>query len=295
VKCQRKRLQGRISSKFAAIACCCGMALVSVCRNTCAGDDNGEVAGDARAFCFAPLGLQQVNLGGEIGRRIDVTIDNNFMKLDVDNDFLSPFLKKERDSGFVGVGMLIDAAAGLAAYSNDPKVVARKQYLIDTLLANREEDGYVGMMKPDARVWALWDIHEMAYIIQGLVRDYRLFGNDRSLQAAREVADYIINRWTAEPDRKPGGGSITVFMAVTGIEPAMLMLYAETACPRYLEFCTKFRKLQEWSGEIVIGRWGRWAAMPMPIVPARLRNYGFTPLRQTRNCCIPRAMSWTSF
>ncbi len=253
---QRTAFRQAITISIPAIVCLWAMALVCLCHTAFAAEQPGRDATSRAANGFAPLGLQQVKVGGEIGRRIDVTIDNNLMKIDVDKDFLEPFVQKDHSSGFVGVGMLIDAAAGLAAYSKDPLVIARKEHLIDTLLANQEEDGYIGMMKPEARIWALWDIHEMAYIIQGLVRDYRLFGNERSLLAARKVANCIIDRWTAEPDRKPGGGDITVFMAVTGIEPAMLMLYAETGCPRYLTFCTQFRKLGEWKPDIIIGRWG---------------------------------------
>jgi len=140
------------------------------------------------AEAFTPLELRQVELGGELGRRIDVTINNNLMKLDLEKDFLQPFRERGKDSGFVGVGMLIDAAVGLAAYSGDTEVIERKQYLIDALLCTQDDDGYIDMIRPESRMWNLWDIHEMSYIIQGLVRDYRLFGEKRSLEAARKVA-----------------------------------------------------------------------------------------------------------
>jgi hypothetical protein len=205
---------------------------------------------------FASLDLRQVKLGGEIGRRVDVTIQNNLLKLDPDKDFLKSFREKKSSDGFIGLGMLIDSAVGLAAYSGDAKAVQRKKYLIDEALKTQEPDGYLGMFRPEARMWALWDIHEMAFIIHGLLRDHELFGEKRSLEAAKKVADYIVTRWSAEPDRKPGGGEITVHMAVTGLEPALLWLYRATGERRYLDFCTNVRKLPEWDGELVIGRWG---------------------------------------
>lgn len=230
---------------------------LGIVPTTARGKDTNETpATQAGVNLFSPLELRHVKLGGEVGRRIDMTIDNNLMKLDVDNDFLRPFRERTAGSGFVGVGMLLDAAVGLAAYSNDEKVIERKRYIVDELLGMQEEDGYIGMMKPDARMWSLWDIHEMAYIIHGLVRDYRLFGEKHSLEAAKKVGDYIQGRWATEPDAIPGGGEITVLMAVTGIEPAMLALYNETGCRRYLDFCTQVRKLHEWKAEVVIGRWG---------------------------------------
>ena len=78
---------------------------------------------------FVPLEVRQVKLGGEIGRRIDVTIDNNLLRLDLDKDFLKPFREKTSPDGFIGLGMLIDSAVGLAAYSGDEKAIERKKYL----------------------------------------------------------------------------------------------------------------------------------------------------------------------
>jgi len=112
------------------------------------------------------------------------------------------------------------------------------------------------MMRPDARMWSLWDIHEMSYLVYGLVSDYRLFGEKRSLEAARKLADYIITRWAAAPDRIPGGGGITLHMAVTGIEPAMLALHQATSDAKYLDFCVHTRMLPHWDARIVLGRWG---------------------------------------
>lgn len=205
---------------------------------------------------FVPPNLGQVKLGGELGRRMDATIENNFMQLDLDKDFLQPFRDKNQVAGFVGLGMLVDGAVGLAAYSGDEKVIERKNYLVDETLKTQEPDGYLGMLLPADRVWNLWDIHEMSYLIQGLARDHELFGHARSLEAAKKIADYIISRWTAEPNRAIGGGGITVLMATTGFEPALLTLYRATGDERYLNFCVDFRKLPEWDGALVIGRWG---------------------------------------
>ncbi|HPM85225.1 MAG TPA: glycoside hydrolase family 127 protein, partial [Candidatus Anammoximicrobium sp.] len=118
-------------------------------------------------------------------------------------------------------------------------------------------DGYLGLLRPDARVFALWDIHEMGYLIYGLTMDHRFFGEQASLEAARKLANYLIDRWSAEPDREPGGGMITVHMAVTGVESAMLALHDATQDRRYLDFCVQMRKLPEWNARIVTGRHGQ--------------------------------------
>jgi hypothetical protein len=60
-----------------------------------------------------PLPPGCVKVGGEIGRRIELTVTNNLLKLDVEKDFLAPL--KEKKGGYIGVGILLDAASRLAA------------------------------------------------------------------------------------------------------------------------------------------------------------------------------------
>lgn len=215
-----------------------------------------QAASALAADKLAPIDVRQVKVSGEIGRRIDVTAHNNLMVLDYDKDFLKPFREKKQKDGYVGLGKTIDALVRMAYHTGDPKLVELKKRVVAETIKCQEKDGYIGLVEPDARVWALWDIHELGYVIYGLSMDHRMFGEKPSLEAARRLADWLIARWTAEPDRKPGGGSITVHMAVTGIESDMLALYAETKDPKYLDFVAKFRKLPEWDAQIVVGRWG---------------------------------------
>ena len=52
-----------------------------------------------------PLELSDVKVGGEIGRRIQVTVDNNLLKINVDKDFLAPFKQKiSKKSDYIGLG-----------------------------------------------------------------------------------------------------------------------------------------------------------------------------------------------
>ena len=65
-----------------------------------------SLAGDA----LRALDLGQVKVGGEIGRRIDVTIHNNLLVLDAEKEFLAPLHAKTAVEGYIGFGSLIDAA-----------------------------------------------------------------------------------------------------------------------------------------------------------------------------------------
>jgi uncharacterized protein len=197
-----------------------------------------------------------VTAQGVIGARIHATIQNNLLVLDLEKDFLTPFRERNADGGYVGLGKLIEAFARFGAAFEDQALLAGKRELVAATLATQEADGYIGMLRPEARFWKLWDVHEMSYLIQGLATDHALFREEASLEGARKLADYIIRTWEASPDRVPGDHEITPYMAVTGIETAFLLLHEQTKDPKYLAFVRDFRKLPEWDGDIVPGRWG---------------------------------------
>lgn len=203
-----------------------------------------------------PIELGRVKVGGEMGRRIDVTANNNLLMIDVEKDFLQPFAAKNQSSGYVGLGKLIDSLARMAAYNGDPKLVERKKKVVAAAIGFQEPDGYLGLLSPENRMWKLWDVHEMVYLVYGLSTDYRLFKDRASLEAAKNLADYIIAQWTVQPARELGEGTITTHMAATGLERAFLSLAEQSGHAKYRQFCVEHRKLPEWNLDIVRGRWG---------------------------------------
>jgi len=72
---------------------------------------------------------------------------------------------------------------------------------------------------------------------------------------AGKLADYIIRRWSEEPDRTTDGW-ISVYVATTGLEEAMLALHEQSGDKKYLDFCINHRKLPDWNVGIIEGRWG---------------------------------------
>ncbi|WP_347245867.1 beta-L-arabinofuranosidase domain-containing protein [Thermogutta sp.] len=201
--------------------------------------------------------LQDVQIKGEMGRRIDVTIENNILQIDISRDFLAPFQRRNQKEGYVGLGKLLDSIVRLAVHTGDPRLRELKDTIIREILATQEEDGYIGIMEPSSRMWSLWDIHEMSYLVYALATDHRFFGGKDSLEAARRLADYMMRNWEAHPDNQPGRGSITVYLAVLGLENAFLLLSEEAHDPRYREFVVNFRKLPEWQARVVVGRHGQ--------------------------------------
>ncbi len=201
-----------------------------------------------------PLEIRQVKVGGEIGRRIDVTIQNNLLALDASKDFLAPFEAKQQKGGYIGLGKLMMSAVRFAAYSGDPKVVALKDELVRRTITAQGDDGYIGYFQPQARMGALWDVHETGYIIAGLTDDYLLFGNKASLAAAVKAADFLLAHWKELPPDWSRRTGVAMHVAVTGIERTLLSLSRATGDTRYTDFVLIARHLPEWELPIVIGR-----------------------------------------
>lgn len=201
-----------------------------------------------------PLTVRQVKVGGEIGRRVDITLRNNTLVLHADKEFLAPFQSKDQKSGYIGLGKLLMSTVRFAAYSNDPQSIALKRHLVDTIIALQESDGYLGMFTPPNRVTALWDVHEMGYLIAGLISDYEYFQNQPALAAARKSADYVINNWSKIPANWQEQTGVAPHVAVTGIERTFIALYRATNDARYLDFVLRQRALAEWNLLPVVGR-----------------------------------------
>ncbi|NMC21362.1 MAG: hypothetical protein GYA33_13200 [Thermogutta sp.] len=192
---------------------------------------------------FSPIDAAHVKVGGEIGRRIDMTIHANLLKLDVENDFLKAFRdKKDWPSGYVGIGKLIDACVTFGHYSNNPEVIALKDRLVRELIATQLDDGYIGLKPAGHRVAELWDLHEMVYIIFALVNDYRYFHNQESLEAARKLADYVIqHRKGSDPPQ--GTGKLNT-------ERAMIALSQATGDGRYRDYAVDGMDLRRWNAPV---------------------------------------------
>lgn len=203
---------------------------------------------------LVPVDIRDVAVGGEIGRRIEITVHNNLLQLDTDKDFLAPFRAKSAKDGYIGLGKLIDATVRFAAHTESPQVMALKNRLVDETIKTQEPDGYIGIMGSPDRMWKLWDVHEMCYLVLGLTSDYQYFGQQRSLAAARKLADYLLEHWSAMPADWQQQTHLAVHMATIGLERSLLALWRETDDPRYLAFCTQQRALPEWNLGIVFGR-----------------------------------------
>ena len=218
--------------------------------------------GDARvesspaADRLAPLAAGTVAVQGEIGRRIALTAES-MLALDIENSFLRPFTARESNGGFVGLGMLIDSLVHMAAHTGDARIRDLKDRTVAAAIAAQKPDGYLGIMRPEARIWRLWDVHEMAYLIHGLTSDHLLFDRPASLAAADRIAAHLVRRLRERPGADLGDGIVSNDTATTGLDLALLRLSAASGNPAWREFAVADRRLREWNLPIIRGRWGK--------------------------------------
>ena len=185
-----------------------------------------------------PLPLSQAELSGEIARRVDDLIRNNFMALNLENDFVEPFRSRPFTEGlhYIGVGKVIDAASLFAAYTDDAAVRERVVRLIEEVWGTRDADGYLGTFKPEpgaAQNHRNWVLHDQEYLVLGLTRNWLTTGNAKSLQHAQDLGDYVIATFSRDP--KPEE------ICTAGLPEAFLALFGCTGEERYLKFAAEIR------------------------------------------------------
>lgn len=190
---------------------------------------------------FTPISPAQVEIGGEIGRRIDITLYNNIMKLDMDGEFLEPFRQKNWPDpdgkygrlNYLGFGKTLDALSNLAVHKkNDPLVKKFAANIFDKLLNTQSADGYLGTFNEQSRFAASrlrvkWDLHELSYLLFALVTNYRNFDHEPSLVGARRLADYIMEK---RPQKSPW------HFEQLGLERAFIALADATGEKKYRDY-----------------------------------------------------------
>ena len=120
------------------------------------------------AHNWQKVDLREIKVRGEIGRRVDLAIYGNLLKMEIDKPCLDHFRQKKLSGDSVGTGKLVEYAVRFAAYTRDPKVLALKRHVVDELLKTQDADGYIGCLCKEARLWGYWDLAETGFIILGL-------------------------------------------------------------------------------------------------------------------------------
>ncbi len=196
-------------------------------------------APQATPVAFEPVFLKQGELGGEIGRRVELTIEKNFMALDLERDFVAPFrnrrapeeLVKRFGDNAVELGENLHAAVLFARYSTDPKVRERKEWMVREVIATQSPDGYIGVFLAELdgrQMFRNYSLEDASHVVLALTEDYRWFHNEAALASAKKLADYLMNAARHRP--------VGIKFSSLGESHAFLELYRATGEKPYLAF-----------------------------------------------------------
>ncbi len=199
---------------------------------------------------LSAVDLGDIRVEGEIGRRIDGMLRQNILKVDIEKDFLLPFVTgKQEARNYVGIGKLIDALVLYEQYiPNAPEVRVLKNHILQTLTDSQDEDGYIGYFSvpiPE-RICSKWSTHELSYIIQGFASDYLAFKKENSLKTAAKAADFLMKNWPARACPEAAWYK-TEFI---GFPTAILRLYEATGERKYIDFVNQTLAVPQWNPDL---------------------------------------------
>ncbi len=188
---------------------------------------------------LSPAPFGSVHIGGYLGGKLDLCIDNRVMAQDIDRVVKPFYLRNDGNWGFRSEfwGKWFTSAMlgyGYAPTDHNRKVIDKA---VGDLLKSQTPDGYIGTY-PDEHHLGDWDIWGRKYVLLGLLAYHDQTKDAKALEAAKKEADLLI--------REAGEGS-GVNIAATGwigwkglasssvLEPVAI-LYQKTGEQRYLDF-----------------------------------------------------------
>lgn len=186
-----------------------------------------------------PAKPNAVSIGGFVGNKMDLCIENRLMAQDIDR-VISPF--KERPDGEGGFrsefwGKWFTAAMLAYGYEPTPEHKAVVDRAVRELIATQDASGYIGAY-PEGTHLGFWDIWGRKYVMLGLLGYYDQTGDASALESAKKVADNLISE--VGPDSGVNIAATGWFgwkgLASSSVLEPIALLYQRTGEKKYLEF-----------------------------------------------------------
>jgi uncharacterized protein len=192
-------------------------------------------AAPRRPDTFTRLPLNDVHLGGRLGRAIDLCIRNRVTAQDSEH-LVEPFRKRGETNCWSSEfwGKWFTSAVSAQRYTGDEDALAAVTKSARSMMATQTSDGYIGTYAPENHL-KTWDVWGRKYTLLGLLAYHDLTGDRAALDSARRLADHLMI------EVGPGRASIVKNGAYRGmasssvLEPIVL-LYNRTGDARYLAF-----------------------------------------------------------
>jgi DUF1680 family protein len=195
------------------------------------------------ADVLAPADLEHVQLGGYLGRKLDLCVRNRIFAQNWDK-LVAPFRQRAESAcwqtEFWGKWFLSAAAA--CQYRHDAGERAHLHDSVQSLVATQTADGYIGNYADGSHLKS-WDIWGRKYTLLGLLAWFDMAGDAAALASARRMAEHLMT------EVGPGAADIIrcgLFrgMASSSVLEPMVLLHRRTGDERLLRFA-------EW----IVSRW----------------------------------------
>ncbi|WP_461055405.1 glycoside hydrolase family 127 protein [Spirosoma arcticum] len=186
---------------------------------------------------------QEARLTGYVGQQLDASYENRILAQDATR-LVEPFRHRTEERCWQSEfwGKWFTSAVQAYQYRPEPKLKAVLDKAVADLLTTQTPDGYIGNYS-DAKRLEQWDIWGRKYCMLGLLAYYDLTKDQKSLQATRKEADFLMQELQTKQVQIVQKGNHKGMAATSILEP-MVLLYARTKDPKYLAFANEI--VQQW-------------------------------------------------
>lgn len=187
---------------------------------------------------------EQVHWTGYLAGRLDRAQENGLAQQDIDH-LVAPFRNRTETRLWQSEfwGKWVTSAVKAYRYRPEPRLKLQLERAVTGLLATQSADGYIGNYAPESHL-AEWDIWGRKYTLLGLLDYHELTGDQQSLQAARRLADHLIQEIEASEDGLIVSKGNYRGMAASSVLEPIIKLYRSTKDSRYLAFACRI--VDEW-------------------------------------------------
>lgn len=147
------------------------------------------------------LDVKDVQMHGMIDDKLRLVCEQTLIKIDM--YALADYFRYRTDAFATGEfwGKLMRAACMTYAYTQDEELACIIKTAVDDLLSLQDEDGDISTTKKQTQPKGACgsDLWERKYALMGLLEYYRVFGDDRALDACRRMVRYTNAQVGAAP------------------------------------------------------------------------------------------------
>ncbi|MDR1369933.1 MAG: glycoside hydrolase family 127 protein [Dysgonamonadaceae bacterium] len=200
-----------------------------------------------------PSEYGSLKIGGYVGKKIDLCIENRVMAQDVDRVVRPFYLRNDEFWGFRSEFWGKWFTSAMLGYGYSPTQKHREiiDGAVDKILKSQTADGYIGTY-PDEHHLKNWDVWGRKYVLLGLLAYHDQTGDAEALDAAIKVAVHLIG------ESGPESGvnlAATGWIGWKGLAPSSVLepialLYEKTGDKRFLEYARHIVSLWDQPNEL---------------------------------------------